>query len=191
MCWHAPQTARNSSLGTAPSARRRNCVCFARPSVQNFFAQPWQQWDTIQNFAEGLRPVPICVHWVGGSVVMLLGPAQLIPQVRNAWPAFHRWVGRVYTTAALITSLAGAVYIVLCGTVGGPAMDASFMLYGVMFGTCSAMAWREARAKRFARHRMWAVRAFVLGCGSALYRVEVFPLFVGLLHLPHWAAVLW
>lgn len=167
------------------------CGYFCYYIATNFFLQPMWSWDTIQNFSVGKRPYPMLVHWIGGSIVMAIGPLQLIPQIRRRTPWLHRWVGRIYLVAAIVTSLAGAAYIVLCGTVGGISMDVSFMLYGVLLGSCAVMAWRRAKQLNFRSHREWAVRTFVLGVGSALYRLEVFPLFIGVLPLSHNTKMLW
>ena len=45
---------------------------------------------------------------VGSAVfVMLAGAVQLIPGVRDRFPAFHRWNGRIYMVTAVALSLAG------------------------------------------------------------------------------------
>lgn len=56
---------------------------------------------------------------IGGIIVMLTGPFQLMQSVRTKWPRLHRWMGRIYLLfGCLVASVAGLVYIILNGTVG-------------------------------------------------------------------------
>jgi len=114
----------------------------------------------------------IGAHFIAGSVLLLLGPVQLIGAVRRRLPALHRWLGRVYVISAGLAGLGGLVFIAVRGTVGGTVMDIGFGLYGVLMVLCAWMAFVRARAGRFDAHRAWAIRLFALTVGSWLYRME-------------------
>ncbi|EIT72240.1 MULTISPECIES: DUF2306 domain-containing protein [Hydrocarboniphaga] len=116
--------------------------------------------------------VAIGAHFVAGSVLLLLGPIQLIGRLRRSVPALHRGLGRVYVVAAGLAGLGGLAFILAKGTVGGTVMDAGFGLYGALMVLCAAMAFVHARAGRYERHRAWAIRLFALVVGSWLYRME-------------------
>jgi hypothetical protein len=84
----------------------------------------------------------------------------------------HRWIGRVYVSAALLAGAGGLAFIATKGTIGGTPMNIGFSLYGLLMVLCAAQAWRHARARRFDAHRAWALRLFALAIGSWLYRME-------------------
>jgi len=116
--------------------------------------------------------VAIFGHMIFGAVITLLAPLQLIPPLRQRWPALHRMSGRVIVMAALATAVGGLAYMALRGTVGGPAMTAAFTLYGLLVAICAVQTIRFARAGRWLDHRDWALRLFFLCIASLLYRVH-------------------
>lgn len=134
------------------------------------------QWNhTLPRLYEPGNPaasVAVGIHFATGGILLLFGPIQLIQGVRRRWPPLHRWMGRVYVTAAGITGLGGLIYIVLNGTIGGIPMDMGFGLYGALMVLCSIQTYRHARARRFETHRLWATRLFALAIGSWLYRMD-------------------
>lgn len=114
----------------------------------------------------------IALHFAAGGIVLLLGPIQLVGRIRRAAPAVHRWLGRVYVFAAFLAGLGGLSFILANRTIGGVAMDVGFGGYGALMLLASAQTWRHARARRFGRHRTWAIRLFALAIASWLYRMD-------------------
>ncbi|MCW7541710.1 DUF2306 domain-containing protein [Aquabacterium sp. A7-Y] len=114
----------------------------------------------------------IGLHFGAGGLILVLGAVQLIGALRTRYPAVHRWIGRLYASAALLAGLGGLGFIAMKGTVGGLPMDLGFSLYGALMVWAAAQAWRHARARRFELHRAWALRLFALAIGSWLYRME-------------------
>ncbi len=114
----------------------------------------------------------IFAHMVTGAVITLLAPPQLLPTVRNRFPAVHRAIGYLVCGCAVLTALGGLAYIALRQTVGGPLMDFAFAGYGLCVLVAASQTIRFARARAFDRHRRWALRMFVLAIGSWLYRVH-------------------
>ncbi len=119
-----------------------------------------------------LSNLGIFAHMMTGAILTLAAPLQVIPQVRRAWPRVHHLSGYAILLAALVTGISGLTYILLQGTIGGPLMSFGFGLYGMLMLLCAAQTLRHARARRFALHRAWALRLFVLAIGSWLYRVH-------------------
>ncbi|MBW4709495.1 DUF2306 domain-containing protein [Roseobacter sp. YSTF-M11] len=142
-----------------------------RAGVEGLSASP----DIDSRFYEagrGFSNAAIFGHMVLGGVLTACAPLQLLTGMRQKWPVLHRWSGRVLVGAACLTGLGGLVFIVLRGTIGGLWMDAGFGVYGALLTLCAIQAVRHARAGRFATHRQWALRLFVLSLGSWLYRVH-------------------
>lgn len=114
----------------------------------------------------------IGVHFVAGAILLLFGPLQFIQAIRDHAPAVHRWIGRVYASAALIVGLGGLAFIALKGTVGGTPMDIGFGLYGALTVLAAVMTPYYARQRQFVKHRAWAIRLFALAIGSWLFRMD-------------------
>jgi len=118
--------------------------------------------------------VCIGIHFAMGTVILLLGCVQLVSSLRALYPSVHRWLGRIYVTACVLTGAGGLGFIMANGTIGGPAMDAGFALYGVLFIICPLQAVRYARSRapgQLQLHRAWALRTFSLAVASWLYRM--------------------
>ncbi|WP_240484579.1 DUF2306 domain-containing protein [Pseudoponticoccus marisrubri] len=111
-------------------------------------------------------------HMLSGGVITLLVPLQLLPVIRRRAPRLHRVSGYLLAGLALVTGIAGLVYIALKGTIGGPWMSFWFGLYGLLMILAAVATVRHARNRDFARHRRWALRLMVLAVASFLYRVH-------------------
>lgn len=114
----------------------------------------------------------IGVHFAAGGLILALGCIQFVRSIRTRYPAVHRWIGRVYVTAAFVAGVGGLTFIAVKGTIGGATMNAGFGLYGVLTAAAAIETYRHARARRLDMHRAWAMRLFALAIGSWLYRME-------------------
>jgi Predicted membrane protein (DUF2306) len=112
------------------------------------------------------------IHFLGGTILLLLGPLQFVQTIRDRAPAVHRWIGRIYVTAALLAGLGGLAFIALKGTVGGKPMDIGFALYGALTTLAAVATPVYAWRRQFAEHRAWAIRLFALAIGSWLFRMD-------------------
>lgn len=114
----------------------------------------------------------IGVHFAAGGIILALGCIQFVERIRFGYPAVHRWIGRVYVTAAFLAGIGGLTFIAAKGTIGGATMDVGFGIYGVLTAAAAVETYRHARARRLDIHRAWAMRLFALAIGSWLYRME-------------------
>ncbi len=115
--------------------------------------------------------VGIGAHFAAGAILLLLGPIQLIGEVRTKAPAVHRWIGRIYAFAAFAAGVGGLTFIFAKGTVGGWPMNIGFSMYGALMVVAAVQTVRYAMARRLDVHRAWAIRLFTLAVGSWLYRM--------------------
>ena len=115
----------------------------------------------------------LALHLATAALITGLGPLQLVPQIRSRWPRLHRWSGRVYLVTVLLVS-SSALYLVwvrnerVAGDLLqhlGISLDASLILI------CGALALRAALARRFASHRRWATRLYLVVSGVWFFRV--------------------
>lgn len=107
-----------------------------------------------------------------GLAVLILGggPLQLIPQIRARYPVFHRWLGRSYVSALVITAIAG-LYLLANRDVGELPMTMGFVLQGVLILWFAIQAYRHARARQFADHRRWVLRLFMVASAVWYFRI--------------------
>ncbi len=114
----------------------------------------------------------IGLHFAMGGVILVLGSIQLMEGVRTRFPAWHRWIGRVYVTACLLAAVGGLVFIGMKGTIGGAVMNVGFGLYGLLMFVAAIATYRYAVAGQLVKHRAWALRLYALAIGSWLYRMD-------------------
>jgi hypothetical protein len=109
---------------------------------------------------------------------MLAGAVQLVPQVRNRFPVFHRWNGRIYMLTAVTLSVAGLYMTWIRGSVGDLSVHLASTLGAVLIWLCGGMALRYALARDFRTHRRWALRFFLVASGSWFFRIGFFLSFL-------------
>ena len=112
--------------------------------------------DTIGNFA-------IALHLFVAVTIIGFGPLQLIPQIRERFPVFHHWNGRIYMSTVFATSLAGLYMVwIRGGSVGNVVQNIAISLDAVLIMIFAAMALRYAIARNIVTHRRWALRLFMV-----------------------------
>ena len=114
----------------------------------------------------------IGLHFAAGGIILVLGSSQLLTGLRTRFPAVHRWVGRIYVSASVLTAIGGLLFIGLRGTIGGATMNVGFALYGLLTLVAAVETWRHAVAGRLMQHRAWSLRLYALAIGSWLYRMD-------------------
>lgn len=139
--------------------------------VGNFEA--WGAWLSAPN--SPIARSGMGLHFIGGSTLLILGNIQLLPGIRRRYPAVHRWLGRVYAGISMVTASGGLIFIILHGCVGGITMNIGFAIYGLLMFYMAVQTAQHARARRFDKHREWAIRLYSLAIASWLYRIEFTP----------------
>ena len=122
--------------------------------------------------ADWLANVGIGLHFVMGAVLVLAWPILLSAWVRSRHRTVHRWTGRVYVAAGFLAGVGGMSFILTHGAYSRAASIA-FGIWGAVMILCAIMAYVCARAKRFDRHRAWAIRLFAMVLGSWLFDIEI------------------
>jgi hypothetical protein len=138
----------------------------------------------ITGYAPGdlLGNVQFLGHALLGGLVTLAGLWQLVPALRQRWPAVHRWNGRVFLSVALVVTLTGFSLVWLRGSRLGIGSDVSISLNGLLIVAFAVLAWRSARRRDFATHRRHALRAWLLVNGVWFLRIGI--MLAGLLLTP-------
>jgi hypothetical protein len=110
-------------------------------------------------------------HLLFAVVLTVCGVLQLLPSVRSAAPRVHRWSGRVYGALAVIASLTGLYMTWFRDSGSRVVQHVGISVAAVLILLCAAMAVRHARQRRFAQHRRWALRLFLVASAVWFFRV--------------------
>lgn len=147
-----------------------------------------QGWNRIMRHGiiEGdpIGSALVVVHVALALTITLGGLVQITPHVRRAWPAFHRWNGRVYLVTAVVITLAGLV-LTWTRPLTNVFSELATSLNGVLILVCAAYTVRHAIARHLAIHQRWAMRLFLLVSGVWFLRLMIFG-WIGLHQAPLW-----
>jgi hypothetical protein len=135
-----------------------------------------QAWNRIlgRGFETGatMSNTALVGHILFATVISIAGALQLIPGIRNRFPAFHRWNGRLFVLAALTQAITG-IYLTVWvrKLIGDTTQHVVSVLGAVLIIFCAVMALRFAIARNFTIHRRWALRLFLVASASWFIRL--------------------
>ena len=136
----------------------------------------YHKWNFTNGYVPGfsMGNTAVVMHVASAAFVMLAGAVQLVPQIRNRFPVFHRWNGRIYMLTAVTLSVAGLYMTWIRGSVGDLSVHLGSTLNAVLIWLCGGMALRYALARDFKTHRRWALRFFLVVSASWFFRIGFF-----------------
>ena len=120
--------------------------------------------ETMGNLAVG-------IHLLFAIVILIGGPLQFIPQVRNRFRKFHRINGRLYVGTVFLVSFSGVIMVIMRGTISGLLGDISISINAILILIFSILTVRKAISKKFEAHRQWAFRLFLVANGVWFFRI--------------------
>ena len=126
----------------------------------------FREGDTLGNLA-AVGHVLLAAIVIGG------GPLQLMPAVRRHAPTFHRWLGRCYLLAAVISAVGGLYMTWTRHSIGNLWSQITISIDGLLILVFAFLALRTAMAGRFAEHRRWALRLFMAASAVWFFRVTL------------------
>lgn len=110
-------------------------------------------------------------HVLLASVMTLCGLMQLIPRLRQSRPRLHRWTGRIYLTLAVVEALSGIWLTVVRGTYLSQISAIAILIDAILILGFAGLTLRNAVRRRIDRHRIWAMRTFMVASGVWFLRV--------------------
>ncbi|GAB3898531.1 DUF2306 domain-containing protein [Larkinella knui] len=135
----------------------------------------FERWNNVlpHGYVEGdwKGNTIVSLHILLAAILVMGGPLQLIPAVRRHVPRFHRWLGRLYVTTAIVVSTAGLIMTWTRGTIGDTTQQISISIQALYIISFALLTIRSARARQVARHRAWALRLFMVVNGVWFFRV--------------------
>jgi hypothetical protein len=124
------------------------------------------QWKTLPGLCcQNSKVIPMYIHFIGGIIVIVVGTIQVM-RIK-----FHKYTGWLYIAGCMLSAIGGLVFILFNGTVGGFYMTVPFTIYGILMIIYPLVTWYYIKQNMVTRHRNWAIRTFLLGCGSMLFRM--------------------
>jgi uncharacterized membrane protein len=124
-----------------------------------------------------LHTFGIIGHIAGSMVALVVGVAQLLPQLRRPrYLRFHRWLGRIYLVAVLVGSLFG--FYMAWFSFGGLTTHISFATLATWWFITGLVAYRHIRAGDVRAHRRWMIRNYAMTFAAVTLRLWLVLLIV-------------
>lgn len=115
------------------------------------------------------RPLSLYLHIGLAPVALVLLPVQFSARLRSARPRLHRWCGRIYAVAILLSGV-GGIFLAL-NTEAGPVAAAGFAGLAIFWLGTTARAVQLALQRRIALHREWMIRSAALTLAAVTLRL--------------------
>jgi len=112
------------------------------------------QWSHLAPIRWWLAP-----HIAASAAALIIGPLQFSATLRRRSKILHRWLGRIYATAAITASIL-ALYIVL--TFEEPFNRWVMGSMAALWLITTLFAWLAARNHNFTQHLLWVGRSYGL-----------------------------
>ena len=116
-------------------------------------------------------PIRALTHMIVGPIALLAGPWQFFPGLRARRPAVHRWTGRIYVAACMISGI-GALFTAPYAS-GGPIASIGFTALAILWLGTTFAGWRMAVARKIEIHRILMRFSYALAFGAVTLRIQI------------------
>jgi uncharacterized membrane protein len=127
----------------------------------------------VQNLFDAAL-IPITMHLAGGAVAIIFGAFQVNSRLRAKFLPAHRWLGRAYLVAVVVSGVGGL--ILARNSDGGLVGHFGFAMLAVCWLFATLNAYRHIRAGDIITHRAWMYRSYALTLAAVTLRIYL-PLF--------------
>lgn len=110
------------------------------------------------------------LHIITSPMTLFVGMLLISDRFRQRYPAWHRGLGRVQVVTVLFFVTPSGLWMARYASSGTFAAIGFAALAGLT-GLCAACGWRAAVQRRFADHRRWMLRCYLLLCSAVLLRI--------------------
>jgi len=110
------------------------------------------------------------LHLLSGPAALILGTILISDRFRSFAPRWHRRLGRVQGINVLLLVAPSGLWMSYYADTGALA-GTGLGLLAVVTALCVALGWRAAVQRRFATHRRWMLRTFILLCSAVVIRM--------------------
>jgi len=109
-------------------------------------------------------------HLISGPASLLLGTILVSDRIRTFAPIWHRRLGRLEATCVLLFVAPSGLWMA-CYAATGAVAAAGLGSLAIATAACVILGWRSAVQRRFAHHRRWMWRTFLLLCSAVVIRM--------------------
>lgn len=109
-------------------------------------------------------------HLLSGPPSLILGTMLVSDRFRKAFPTWHPRLGRVQAGCVLVLVAPSGLWMSYYAMTGAVAA-AGLASLAIATAACVALGWKFAVARRFADHRRWMWRTFILLCSAVVIRM--------------------
>lgn len=135
----------------------------------------FEAWNQVfpRSYVSGntVHNTVVAIHLGFAALITTSGLLQLIPGVRRWFPRLHRWNGRVYLVSAFVMGIGGLAMVWTGTNVGDLSQHIAISINAALIMLCAVMVLHHALARRFALHRRWALRLFLVVSGVWFFRI--------------------
>jgi hypothetical protein len=118
----------------------------------------------------GIYQWAFTTHIISGPVSLILGLILIGERSRGRFPQWHRYLGRVQAMCVLLLVTPSGLYMAYYAA-AGPIAAAGLAALAIATATCVALGARSAMMRRFADHRRWMWRCYLLLCSAVVLRL--------------------
>ena len=112
------------------------------------------------------------LHVISGMIVILIGPIQFIPKLRNRFISLHKKLGKIYAYAVLgIAAPTGLIMAFYAE--GGIWSTIAFLVMSCLWILTTLMAIIKVKNKDIIAHKKWMYRSYALSFAAVTLRMLV------------------
>jgi hypothetical protein len=109
-------------------------------------------------------------HIVAGPLTLALGLVLLSETFRRRWPGWHRQFGKLQSVLVLFIVAPSGLWMAYYAATGAVA-GAGLATLAILTAATTALGWRAVVNHRFAEHRRWMQRSYVLLFSAIVIRM--------------------
>jgi len=110
------------------------------------------------------------LHIASGPISLILGLVLINERFRRRFPQWHRRLGRFQAVCVLLVVVPSGLWMAGYASTG-LAASVGFVVQSALTALCFALGWRAAVRRKFAIHRKWMWRGFLLLCSAVILRI--------------------
>lgn len=118
----------------------------------------------------GVYPWAFYAHILSGPVSLILGLILVNDRFRARFPKEHRYLGRFQVACVVLLVTPSGLWMARYAA-AGPVGAAGLATLAIATAACISLGARAAVARRFADHRRWMWRCYLLLCSAVVLRL--------------------
>ncbi|SIN85810.1 Predicted membrane protein [Singulisphaera sp. GP187] len=118
----------------------------------------------------GVYQWAFCTHILSGPVSLILGLFLVGERTRTCFPKWHRSLGRLQVACVLLLVTPSGLWMA-AHAAGGPVAAGGLATLAIATAICVSLGARSAVKRRFADHRRWMWRCYLLLASAVVLRL--------------------